>query len=369
MKHYDYLIVGSGLTGAVFAHEAAKRGKSCLILERRSHAGGNVYCQQTDGVNVHKYGAHIFHTSNRETWEYVNRFTEFNHFINSPIANYNGEIYNLPFNMNTFSKMWNITTPAEAAEIIERQKAEIDGEPRNLEEQAIKLVGRDVFEKLIKGYTEKQWGKTCRELPPGVIKRLPVRYTYDNNYFNDPWQGIPIGGYNVIIDKLLEGRELRMNTDFNMDKDTRRHYAQMADKIIYTGMIDEYYDYCFGTLEYRSLHFETETLNEQNHQGVAVVNYTDAITPYTRIIEHKHFEFGSQPITVVTKEYPADWTPGKEAYYPVTDKKNWTLYQRYRDLAKKEPTVLFCGRLAEYRYYDMDDTITAILAVIRKEFS
>ena len=359
MKKYDYLIVGSGLSGAVFAHEAQKRGKSCLVLERRGHTGGNLRCESVAGVNVHKYGAHIFHTSDAKIWEYVNGFAEFNRFINSPVANYKGEIYNLPFNMNTFSRIWGVSKPEEAAGIIARQRAEIVGEPKNLEEQAISLVGRDIFEKLIKGYTEKQWGRPCSELPADIIKRLPVRLTYDNNYYDDTFQGIPVGGYNMIIEKLLAGCEVLLNTDFLSD---RSGFAGLAEKIVYTGMLDEYFGYSLGKLEYRSLRFETDLLDERNHQGVAVMNYTDAETPYTRIIEHKHFEFGSQPQTVVTKEYPAAWEPGVEAYYPVGDEKNRALYARYKELADTEDSVIFCGRLAEYRYYDMDDAIAAALA-------
>lgn len=366
MKHYDYLIVGSGLSGAVFAHEATRHGRSCLVLERRGHTGGNIYCEPAEGINVHKYGAHIFHTSDQRVWEFVNRFAEFNHYINSPVANYRGEIYNMPFNMNTFSKMWGVSTPAQAEAILEKQRAEITGEPKNLEDQAIRLVGRDVFEKLVKGYTEKQWGRPCSELPASIIRRLPVRLTYDNNYFNDRYQGIPIGGYNTIIEKLLQGCDVCLNADYLKN---REQYAGTADKVVYTGMIDEYFAYRLGALEYRSLRFESELLEEENHQGVAVVNYTDAETPYTRIIEHKHFEFGTQPKTVITREYPAAWTKGMEAYYPLGDEKNRALYQKYRALATQEPSVLFCGRLAEYKYYDMDDAIAAVLAVTEREFA
>ena len=364
MKHYDYLIVGSGITGSVFACEALKRGKTCLVLDRRTHIGGNVFCQAEAGINVHKYGAHIFHTSVPKIWEYVTQFAVFNNYINSPIANYKGEIYNLPFNMNTFSKMWGITVPSEAAEIIAQQKAEIKNPPKNLEEQAISLVGRDVFEKLIKGYTEKQWGRPCKELPTSIINRLPIRFTYDNNYFNDTFQGIPVGGYNTIIEKMLRGAEVRLNTDYLKEKAL---YNQLADKIVYTGMIDEYFDYQFGALEYRSLRFDTEVLEEKNYQGVAVVNYTDAETPYTRIIEHKHFEFGTQDNTVITKEYPSSWERGMEAYYPVDNNRNQLLYEKYRRMALGEPLTVFCGRLAEYKYYDMDDAIAAVLTVTEKE--
>ena len=360
---YDYLIVGSGLFGSVFAHEMKKAGKSCLVLERRSHIGGNVYCEEKDGINIHTYGAHIFHTDNKDVWKYVNQFVEFNHYVNSPVANYKGELYNLPFNMNTFTKMWGIVTPAEAAAKIAEQRTAIKGEPKNLEEQAISLIGTDIYTKLIKGYTEKQWGRSCTELPAFIIKRLPVRYTFDNNYFNDPYQGIPIGGYNTLIQALLEGVEVRTGVDYLEQRDD---YANMAKTIVYTGPIDEYFGYSLGTLEYRGLRFETDRLEEENHQGVAVMNYTDRETPYTRIIEHKHFEFGTQPITYVTKEYPADWQPGQEAYYPVNNDKNQALYQQYAALAAKEQNVIFGGRLAEYKYYDMDDVIKSALDAVKK---
>jgi UDP-galactopyranose mutase len=365
MKKYHYLIIGSGISGAVFAHEAAKRGRSCLVLERRGHTGGNLYCEAVSGVTVHKYGAHIFHTSDKKIWDYVNQFAEFNHFVNSPVAVFDGEVYNLPFNMNTFNKLWGVRTPAEAAAVINIQKKRITGEPRNLEEQAISMAGKDVYEILIKGYTEKQWGRPCTELPPEIIKRIPLRFTYDNNYFTDRYQGIPAGGYNKIIDSLLADADVLLNTDYHSDQ---QKYDGMAEKTVYTGMIDEYYKYRFGALEYRSLRFESAVLDKENHQGVAVVNYTDANVPYTRSIEHKHFEFGTQEKTVVTKEYPADWTPGAEAYYPVNDEKNRILYQKYRDLAENEERVIFCGRLAEYKYYDMDDAVAAALSVTEREF-
>ena len=365
MKQYDFLIVGSGLFGAVLAHEATKRGKKCLVLEKREHTGGNIYCETIEDIIVHSYGAHIFHTNNKRVWEYVNELAEFNRYTNSPIANYHGEVYNLPFNMNTFSKMWGVFTPEEAKAKIEQQRSKITDTPSNLEEQAISLVGEDIYQKLIKGYTEKQWGRDCKDLPPFIIKRLPVRFTYDNNYFNDRYQGIPIGGYNVIIDKLLEGVDLLLNTDFNVDRET---YRGLADQVIYTGTIDSYFDYCFGKLEYRSLRFETELLEEENHQGVAVVNYTDRETPYTRIIEHKHFEFGTQPKTVITKEYSTDWVEGMEPYYPVNDQQNQSLYSRYAELAEREQGVLFGGRLAEYKYYDMDKVIESALSLSDKLF-
>lgn len=364
MAQYDYLIVGSGLFGAIFAHEATRKGKKCLVIEKRAHTGGNIHCQETAGIHVHEYGAHIFHTSNRKVWEYINQFAEFNRFTNSPIANFNGEIYNLPFNMNTFSKMWGIEKPEEAQAIIERQRTEIQGSPKNLEEQAISLVGRDVYEKLIEGYTQKQWGRPCNELPAFIIKRIPVRFTYDNNYFSDLYQGIPIGGYNVIIDRLLEGIEVRVNCDFF---DHRGEMASLADKTVYTGMVDAYFDYCYGNLEYRSLRFETELLDQPNYQGVAVVNYTDVQTPFTRIIEHKHFEFGTQEQTVITREYPAEWQPGMEPYYPVNNEKNQALYVKYKALADAQPNVIFGGRLAEYKYYDMDKVTFSALQMCKKE--
>ena len=360
MKQYDYLIVGCGLFGAVFAHEAQKKGKSVLFIEKRNHIGGNIYFELQEDILVHKYGAHIFHTSNKRVWEYVNQFVEFNNFINSPIANYKGEIYNMPFNMNTFSKMFNISTPQQAQEIIEAQRGEIKGEPQNLEEQAISLVGREIYTKLIKGYTEKQWGRDCKDLPAFIIKRLPVRYTYNNNYFNDRYQGIPVEGYTALVEKLIDGCDVLLNTDFFSDKEK---YLAMADTCLYTGMIDAFYDYCYGELGYRSLRFENETLDMQNYQGVAVVNYTEREIPYTRVIEHKHFAFGTQEKTVITKEYPADWVAGMEPYYPINDAQNTALYQKYADLAANETKVLFGGRLAQYKYYDMDKCVEASLAL------
>lgn len=361
---YDYLIIGSGLFGSVFAYEMTKAGKSCLVLERRDHVGGNVYCEEKEGIHIHKYGAHIFHTSNKEVWDYVNQFVEFNNYVNSPVANYKGELYNLPFNMNTFTKMWGVITPADAAAKIAQQRQEAGiTEPKNLEEQAISLIGTDIYTKLIKGYTEKQWGRSCTELPAFIIKRLPVRYTFDNNYFNDRYQGIPIGGYNVLIDALLKGIEVRTGVDYNQ---VRQEYEGIAKTVVYTGPVDEYFDYTLGRLEYRGLRFETERLEEVNHQGVAVMNYTDRETPYTRSIEHKHFEFGTQPVTYVTKEYPADWQPGKEAYYPVNNERNQKLYCQYAALAAEEKNVIFGGRLAEYKYYDMDDVIASALDMVKK---
>ena len=363
---FDYLVVGAGLFGAVFAHEAARNGKTCLVIEKRNHIGGNCYTEDWGGIQVHKYGAHIFRTSEKEIWKYMAQFTEFNHFINSPIANYHGEIYNMPFNMNTFSKMWGIRTPAEAKKIIENQRKEIVREPENLEEQAIRLVGRDIYEKLVKGYTEKQWGRSCTELPPSILRRLPVRFIYDNNYFNDPYQGIPIGGYTKIIEKMFSGCEIRLGVDFNQEREV---YQSLAKKVLYTGTIDGYFDYCFGPLEYRSLRFEHEDLPVDNYQGVAVVNYTDNETPYTRIIEHKHFEFGTQNHTVISREYPLEWKQGMEPYYPINDEKNQKRYEQYAALAAKDPNVIFGGRLGEYRYYDMQDTVKSALKYAEKEFA
>lgn len=354
MKKYDYVIVGAGLFAGVWAYLANKQGKKCLVIEKRNHLGGNIYCEDIEDIHVHKYGAHIFHTSNRQIWDFVNSLAEFNRYTNSPVANYKGEMYNMPFNMNTFSKMWGISTPEQAKAIINEQKGTITGEPRNLEEQAISLVGRDIYEKLVKGYTEKQWGRDCKDLPAFIIKRLPVRYTYDNNYFNDLYQGIPIGGYNVLTEKLFAGCDAELGVDY---LENREKYDALGETIVYTGTIDAYYGYQFGKLEYRSLRFESEILDTDNYQGVAVVNYTDRETPYTRLIEHKHFEFGTQPKTVITREYPADWKEGMEPYYPVNDERNQKLYARYAELAAKEDHVIFGGRLAEYKYYDMDKVI------------
>ncbi len=364
MGQYDYIIVGSGLFAATFAYEAKKEGKKCLVLEKRDHIGGNIYCEELEGIHVHKYGAHIFHTSNKRVWEFVNSMVEFNRYTNSPVANYKGEIYNLPFNMNTFSKMWGIRTPQEAKAIIEEQRMSIQGEPKNLEEQAIRLIGKDIYEKLIKGYTEKQWGRDCKDLPSFIIRRLPVRYTYDNNYFNDCYQGIPIGGYNVLIERLFEGVEIKKNVDFLENKE---YYMGLGEKVIFTGPIDAFFNYQLGKLEYRTVRFETEVLDMENYQGVAVMNYTDRETPYTRVIEHKHFEFGTQPKTVVSKEYSTDWVEGMEPYYPVNDEKNQALYQKYAELAKKEKNVIFGGRLGEYKYYDMDKVIESAFQLVESE--
>lgn len=359
-KTYDYLIVGAGLYGAVAAYELKKKGFKCLVIDKRSHIGGNIYTENADGINIHKYGAHIFHTSDKKIWDYVNQFASFNNFVNSPVARFHNELYNLPFNMNTFSKLWGITTPAEAAAKIKEQiEAEhLEGEPKNLEEQALRLVGRDVYEKLVKEYTEKQWGRSCKELPAFIIKRLPVRFTFDNNYFNDRYQGIPIGGYTAMVEKMLEGTDVRLDTDYFEHRDT---LDGLADKIIYTGMIDRFYDYKFGELEYRSLKFETEKPDTENYQGVAVVNYTSHDEKFTRIIEHKHFEFGKQPVTYITKEYPKQWEKGDEPYYPVNNDRNNELYAKYKALADKETKVFFGGRLGQYKYYDMDKVIAAAL--------
>ena len=359
-KHYDYLIVGAGLYGAVFAQKAMEAGKTCLVIEKRDHIAGNIYTEAVEGIQVHRYGAHIFHTNNDEVWNYVNRFATFNRYTNSPVANYKGEIYNMPFNMNTFNKMWGVITPAEAQAEIERQRAaHYVAEPKNLEEQAINLVGTDIYEKLVKHYTEKQWGRPCTELPAFIIKRLPVRFIYDNNYFNALYQGIPVGGYTAMVEKMLEGAEVKLGVDYLADKAA---WDAVADKVVYTGPIDAYFGYKLGALAYRSVRFETETLDMENYQGNAVVNYTDADTPYTRIIEHKHFEFGTQPKTVISREYSAEWKVGDEPYYPVNDEANGALYQQYKALAEGEEKVLFGGRLGEYKYYDMDRVIEAALA-------
>lgn len=365
LRVYDYLIVGSGPFGATFAYLAKQAGKTCLIIDKRKHVGGNLYCENIAGINVHKYGAHIFHTSNKDVWDFVNQFVEFNRYTNSPIAIYKNELYNLPFNMNTFSKMWGITTPSEARAKIELQIKDLNiADPKNLEEQALKLVGKDIYYKLIKGYTEKQWGRSATEIPAFVIKRLPVRFTYDNNYFNDNYQGIPIGGYNVVINKLLEGIEVRLNTDFFENK---INLGLLANKIVYTGQIDEYFDYCYGELQYRGLHFEHEILDTDNYQGNAVVNYTEYEVPYTRIIEHKHFEFGTQEKTVITREYSSNWKRGEEPYYPINDEYNQGLYQKYKQLADKQDNVIFGGRLAEYKYYDMHQVIERAMYCVKLE--
>ena len=362
---YDYLIVGAGLYGAVFAYEAKKKGKKCLVVEKREHIAGNVYCEEVNGINVHKYGAHIFHTSDKKIWDYINNFAEFNNYINSPVAVYKDELYNLPFNMNTFSKMWGIKTPQEAKDIIAKQIEDLNiGEPANLEEQALSLVGKDVYEKLVKGYTEMQWGRDCKELPAFIIKRLPLRFTYDNNYFNDRYQGIPIGGYTAIVEKMLEGTEVRLGVDYLENKE---ELDSLAEKIVYTGMIDRYYDYKLGVLEYRSVRFETEELEVENYQGNAVVNYTEREVPYTRIIEHKHFEFGKQPSTIISREYSSEWKKGDEPYYPVNNDKNNSLYEEYRKLAEAEKNVIFGGRLGSYKYYDMDKVIAAALDMCQQE--
>ena len=364
MTMYDCLIVGAGLYGAVFAHEARRQGKTVLVIDKRPHIAGNVYTERVEGINVHKYGAHIFHTNDRRVWEYVNQFATFNRFTNSPVANYKGELYSMPFNMYTFNKMWGVVTPEEAAAKIAAQRGEIQGEPQNLEEQAISLVGRDIYEKLVKGYTEKQWGRSCKDLPSFIIKRLPVRLTFDNNYFNALYQGIPIGGYTKMVENMLEGVEVRLNTDYLTHK---AELDALAEKVIYTGPIDAYFGYCLGPLEYRSVRFETEVLDKPNFQGNAAVNYTDRETPWTRIIEHKWFEFGRDeqgnalPKTVISREYSSEWKPGDEPYYPVNDEKNGELYARYKKLAEKEKRTVFAGRLGAYRYYDMDQVIASAL--------
>lgn len=365
MKKYDYLIVGAGLFGATFAYEMTKIGKKCLVIDRRNHIGGNIYCENINDINVHKYGAHIFHTSNKKIWEYVNQFADFNNYINSPIANYHGELYNMPFNMNTFSKLWGVVTPEEAKEKIESQKKVLNGkEPENLEEQAISLVGEDIYRKLVKEYTEKQWGRDCKELPSFIIKRLPVRFTFDNNYFNDRYQGIPIGGYNVIIEKMLEKSDVILNVDYLKE---REKYNEIAEKVLFTGMIDEFYGYKLGKLEYRTLKFESEILEDvDNYQGVAVMNFTSHEQKYTRIIEHKHFEFNNCKGTVITKEYPSTWKVGDEAYYPVNDEKNSNLFNEYKKLADKEDNIIFGGRLGQYKYFDMDKIIDESLKLVNE---
>lgn len=364
---YDYLIVGSGLFGSIFAYEANKKGKKCLVIEKRSHVGGNIYTENVEGIQVHKYGAHIFHTSNKDVWKYINQFAEFNRYTNSPVARYKDELYNMPFNMNTFHALWGVITPEEAKQKIEEEKKEADiAEPKNLEEQAISLVGKTIYEKLVKGYTEKQWGKKATELPSFIIKRLPVRFTYDNNYFNDRYQGIPIGGYTQIIEKMLDGIEVRLNYDYF---DHREEVNQMADKIIFTGPIDKFYDYQFGKLEYRSLRFETEMLNISNYQGNAVVNYTEYEVPYTRIIEHKHFDFVDTDKTIITREYPDKWDKDKEPYYTINDEQNTSLYNKYKELSEKNNKVIFGGRLGQYKYYDMDKVIASAMECVQKELS
>jgi UDP-galactopyranose mutase len=364
---YDYLIVGAGLYGSVFAYHAKQAGKKCLVIDKRSHTGGNVYCDKIEDINIHKYGPHIFHTSNKEVWDFVNSFVEFNHFRYSPLACYKGQLYNLPFNMNTFYRLWGLKTPEEAKEKIEAQRREAGiTEPRNLEEQAISLAGKDIYEVLIKGYTEKQWGRKCTELPAFIIKRLPVRFTFDNNYFDDIYQGIPVcmgGGYNKIINSLLKEIEVKCNTDFF---ENREYFENIAAKTVFTGAIDEFYNYRLGKLAYRTVRFETEVLNCENYQGNAVINYTERETPYTRVIEHKHFEFGAQPKTIISREYPSEWQEGSEPFYPVNDEKNTALYRQYKKLAERETSVIFGGRLAEYKYYDMDEVIENILLLYSK---
>ena len=365
MPEFDYLIVGAGLFGATFARRAMDSGKKCLVVDRRSHIAGNAYTEKVEGIDVHRYGAHIFHTSDREVWDYLSRFTSFNHYVNSPVANYRGKLYNLPFNMNTFYQIFGVTTPAEAMAKIEEEKRLAGvGEPKNLEEQAKSLVGDTIYRILVKDYTQKQWGRSCEELPSFIIRRLPVRFTFDNNYFSDPCQGIPENGYTAMVEKMLEGAEVLLNTDYLAD---REHLSEKAAKTLYTGCIDEFFGYCFGNLEYRTVRFETETLNEKNHQGVAVMNYTDADTPYTRIIEHKHFTFGQQEKTVISREYSERWVPGMEPYYPVNNEKNAALYEKYRALAEQQKDVLFGGRLAEYRYYDMDKVVRSALTLADRE--
>ena len=365
MQIYDYLIVGAGLFGSVFAREATKLGKKCLVIEKRNHIAGNIYTEEVEGINVHCYGAHIFHTSNKTVWDYINQFAEFNNYINSPVAIYKDELYNLPFNMNTFSRMWGIKTPAEAKTKIAKQIENLNiKDPRNLEEQALSLVGRDVYEKLIKGYTEKQWGRDCKDLPAFIIKRLPLRFTYDNNYFNDRYQGIPIGGYTVMVEKILDGLEVLLDTDFF---ECIKENPNVASNIVFTGAIDEFFGYCYGPLQYRSVRFETEILNEENFQGNAVVNYTERAIPYTRIIEHKHFEFGKQPKTVISREYSSEWNVGVDPYYPVNNEQNNALFEKYQQLANTRSDVVFGGRLGQYKYYDMDKVILAAFDMLKEE--
>lgn len=362
-KEYDYLIIGSGLFGSIFAFEMKKRGKKCLVIEKRNHIAGNIYTEKIEDINVHKYGAHIFHTSDKKVWDYVNSFVEFNRYTNTPVANYKGNLYNLPFNMNTFYQLWGVKTPAEAKAKIEEQKAEYKHikEPKNLEEQALVLGGKDIYEKLIKGYTEKQWGRPATKIPAFIIRRLPFRFTFDNNYFNDTYQGVPNGGYTQLIEKMLEGIEVKLNTDYFAN---REHWNSIAEKIVYTGKIDEFFDCQFGTLDYRSLRFETEILEEDNYQGNAVVNYTEKEIPFTRIIEHKHFEFGNQPKTVITREFPQDIAEDNEAYYPINDDKNQEIYQKYKELADNHKNIIFGGRLAEYKYYDMHQVVAKALETV-----
>ena len=366
MKEYDYLVVGAGLFAAVFVRQAIDAGKRCLVIDKRSHIGGNIYCENIDGIHVHLYGAHIFHTDNKEVWDYVNRFVTINRYTNSPLANYEGILYNLPFNMNTFNKLWGVNTPKEAKDKIEEQRSEYAHiqAPDNLDEQALTLCGKDIYQKLIKGYTEKQWGRPATELPAFIIKRLPFRFVYDNNYFNDRFQGIPMGGYTAIVEKMLEGSDVLLNTDYY---EFRKENPDIAAKTVYTGMLDQYFDYKYGVLEYRSVRFETEKLDMENYQGNAVVNYTEREVPYTRIIEHKHFEYGTQPVTVISREYPSEWKLGEEPYYPVNDAKNETVAEKYRALAAAEKNVIFGGRLGEYRYYDMDKVIEKALKAVEEE--
>ena len=364
MKEYNYLIVGAGLYGSIFAYEATKIGKKCLVIDKRNHIGGNIYTEKIEGINVHKYGAHIFHTSNKEVWDYIQQFAEFNRYTNSPIARYKNEVYNMPFNMNTFSKLWGVFTPSEAKAKIQEELTGVEiGEPQNVEEQAIKLIGKTIYEKLVKGYTEKQWGMKATELPPFIIKRLPVRFTYDNNYFNDKYQGIPIGGYTQIIEKMLDGIDVKLDYDYFEHKN---ELDLIADKIIFTGPIDQYYDYCFGELEYRSVRFETEVLDTDNYQGNAVVNYTEYEIPYTRIIEHKHFEFGTQAKTVISREFSDKWNKDKEPYYPINNDRNNALYQKYKALADKDEKVIFGGRLGQYKYYDMDKIVLSAIGLVKE---